>query len=104
LVVHEQGGVVASGLQAEGLCFGTRVEEADGDAFELWCRRDRGDLYGCNRVTTKQEMTTLTLKLNRTLHSQFRRPLPPNEVLGPWIGVEMPQFGRLDLNSELRLE
>jgi hypothetical protein len=77
VVVDEQGGVVASGPQAGGLCLGGGVEQAERDAVKKgrgWCS---DDLDGCNWVAAEKEMAPLTLKLNRALDGQLGCPLPP---------------------------
>ena len=89
VMVNEEGGVVASGLQAGGLCLRGGVEEAQCDAVEKGRGWRSGDLDGCNWVATEQEMAFLTLKLNRTLDSQLGRPLPPIQALGQWIGAKV---------------
>jgi hypothetical protein len=104
VMVDQKRGVVAAGVQPGGLCVRPGVEEADGDGVDVGCRWCRDDLNGSNRVTRGEEMPTLTLKLNRTLHRQLGRLLPPLKALGLWIGGEIPQFRTLDLGSQLRFE
>jgi hypothetical protein len=98
-VVHQDSEVVASGMQPGGLLTRRGVEQTEGNGVNVVCRRCRGDLNGGNWVTTEKEMPTLTLKLNRTLHSQFGCALPPFEALRQRIGGQVPQFRTVNLGS-----
>jgi hypothetical protein len=86
VVMYEKRGVVSARDETLPLRLLVCVEQAERHAVELERRGRSHHLDGRDRITTEKEMTTLTLKLNRTLHGQLRRPLPPFEVLGRWIG------------------
>ena len=90
MVMHEEGRVVASGVQADGLCLGGGVEEAERDPVEEGRGWRSGDHDGGNWVATEKEMAALTLKLNRTSDSQLGRPLPPTQTLDQLIRAKVP--------------
>lgn len=104
MVVDEQRGIVAAVAETLRLGRAVGVEKAERGTGEPVRARCSQHLNRCNWITTKQEMTTLTLKLNRTLDGQLRRALPPYDVLGRWIGRKIPQLRTLNLRSELRFQ